>query len=133
MRVIKTSNDLKVVAISGTYVVTLGYNLPKTNCKGLRGFSIQRTDHTENNESRFLEGMKCFEDTDPGFPAGAQYSTKDQPIQGFQWADYAAKPGHTYTYTITALKGTPENLQPFQLTSVKITTEDTDFKKHDVY
>jgi hypothetical protein len=133
MRVIKDANDLKVVAISGTYVVTLGYNLPKAKCKGLLGFSIQRTDHTESNESRFLEGMKCFEETDPGFPSGAQYSTKDQPIQGFQWADYAAKPGHSYTYTITALKGTPLNLQPFESTSVKITTEDTDFKKHDVY
>jgi phosphatidylserine/phosphatidylglycerophosphate/cardiolipin synthase-like enzyme len=132
MRVVKSTNELKVVAISGTYVVTLGYNLPKNKCKGLLGFSIRRIDHTEG-ETRFLEGMKCFEETDPGFPAGAQYSTKDHPIQGFQWADYAAKPGHTYTYTVTALKGTPENLQPFDATSVKITTENTDFKSHDVY
>ncbi len=132
MRKTKDSTDLKVVAISGTYVVTLGFNLPKNLCNGLLGFSIHRVDHTEN-ESYYLEGMKCFQETDPGLPAGSLYSTKDHPIQGFQWADYSAKPGYDYTYTITALKGTPKKLVPFLSTSVDITTESPDAKKHNVY
>jgi len=132
MRVINDTTELKVVAISGTYVVTLGFNLPKTSCKGLLGFSIHRFDHTEN-ESWFLEGMKCFAETDPGFPAGSLYSTKDHPIQGFQWADYSAKPDHKYTYTITALKGQPTNLTEFLASSVIIETESPNAKKQDVY
>jgi phosphatidylserine/phosphatidylglycerophosphate/cardiolipin synthase-like enzyme len=132
MRVINDLTSLKVVAISGTYVVTLGFNLPEDLCNGLLGFSIHRVDHTEN-ESYYLEGMKCFKETDPGFPSGSLYSTKDHPIQGFQWADYSAKPGYNYTYTITALKGTPQKLVPYLSTSVDITTESPDEKKHNVY
>ena len=132
MRVINNATELKVVAISGTYVVTLGIHLPKTSCPGLLGFSIHRFDHTEN-ESYFLEGMKCFAETDPGFPAGSLYSTKDHPIQGFQWADYSAKPGHKYTYTVTALKGHPGNLTKFLETPVSIKTESPNAKKQDVY
>src|SRR5215213_3899496 len=132
MRVVNDDTDLKLVAIAGTYVVTLGFNLPEKKCEGLLGFSIHRFDHKEN-ESYFLEGMKCFEETDPGFPAGSLYSTKDQPIQGFQWADYSAKPGYKYTYTVTALKGEPANLIKFLATSIDITTESPNAKKHDVY
>lgn len=132
MRKINDNSDLKVFAIAGTYVVTLGWNLPEDQCEGLLGFSIHRTDHTEN-EAYFLEGMKCFTETDPGFPPGSLYSTKNQPVQGFQWADYSAKPKHNYTYIITALKGTPKKLTPFLKTKIKITTEETDENKHNVF
>jgi phosphatidylserine/phosphatidylglycerophosphate/cardiolipin synthase-like enzyme len=132
MRVVNNSNRLKVVAISGTYVVTLGFHLPLNKCKGLLGFSIHRIDHTEN-ESYYLEGMKCFAETDPGFPPGSTYSTADHPIQGFQWADYSAKPDHKYTYTVTALKGSPQELVAFVSTAVDVETEHPNMKKHDVY
>jgi phosphatidylserine/phosphatidylglycerophosphate/cardiolipin synthase-like enzyme len=100
--------------------------------QGLLGFSIHRVDHTEN-EAYYLVGMKAFAETDPGFPAGAEYSTKDHPIQSFQWADYTANPGHKYTYTITALKGRPASLTPHAVTKVDITTESPDGDTHDVY
>jgi hypothetical protein len=100
MRVTETNDGLKVHAVAGTYVVLLGFDLPEADCGGLLGFSIHRVDHTQN-EANFLEGMKAFAETDPGFPPGSQYSTKDHPIQSFQWADYTAKPGHKYTYTVT--------------------------------
>lgn len=132
MRVSKTTQGLKVNAIAGTYVVILGFNLPKTKCKGFLGFSIHRTDHTEN-ESYFLEAMKAFKETDPGLPSGSLYSTKDHPVQSFQWADYSAKPGHKYTYKVTALKGTPQNLIPFAATSVTVITESPETGDHDVY
>lgn len=132
MRVTNTNNGLKVYAVAGTYVVMLGFNLPETDCNGLLGFSIHRTDHTEN-EAYYLRAMKAFKETDPGFPPGALHSTKDHPIQSFQWADYSAKQGHAYTYTITALKGTPASLTPHAETTINITTESPETGDHDVY
>jgi len=132
MRVTKTNGGLKVHAVAGTYVVLLGFDLAEADCDGLLGFSIHRTDHTEN-EAFFLSAMKAFTETDPGFPAGSLYSTRDHPIQSFQWADYSAKPGHDYTYTITALKGTPANLTPHAQTVIDITTESPESGNHDVY
>ena len=121
-----------VHGIAGTYVVLLGFNLPEGECEGLLGFSIHRTDHTED-EAYFLEGMKAFAATDPGFPSGSSYSTDDHPIQSFQWADYTAKPGHRYTYRVAARKGTPAALTKFTEVSVTITTESPEGGDHDVY
>jgi phosphatidylserine/phosphatidylglycerophosphate/cardiolipin synthase-like enzyme len=132
MRITKTNNGLKVYTVAGTYVVLFGFNLDKAVCNNLLGFSIHRTDHTEN-EAFFLCGMKAFAETDPGFPSGSLYSTRDHPIQSFQWADYSAKPGHSYTYTITALKGTPVNLIPHAETAIKLTTESPESGNHDIY
>ena len=123
---------LSVHAIAGTYVVLLGFNMPEPECEGLLGFSIHRTDHTEN-EAYFLEAMKAFAETDPGFPPGSSYSTRDHPIQSFQWADYTAKPGHRYTYTVTARKGTPASLTTFAEVAVSITTESPENGDHDIY
>lgn len=132
MRVTKTNNGLKVHTMAGTYVVMFGFDLPETDCDGLLGFSIHRTDHTEN-EAGFLKAMKAFPETDPGFPAGSLYSTKSHPIQSFQWADYSAKPGHHYTYTITANKGTPVGLTPHAVMVTEITTEAPETGDHDIY
>jgi len=132
MRVTNIADGLKVHAIAGTYVVMLGFDLPQAECEGLLGFSIHRTDHTEN-EAGFLKAMKVFSETDPGFPAGSLYSTKDHPIQSFQWADYSAKPDHHYTYTITAQTGVPTNLTPHAVTVIDITTESPETGDHDVY
>ncbi len=132
MRKTKTTNGLKVNAIAGTYVVVLAFDLPENKCNGLLGFSIHRDD-PQDNDSGYLEGMKAFEETDPGYPAGSLYSSKDHPFQSFQWADYSAKPGYTYTYTITALKGSPRNLLPIAATAIKVTTESPESGNHDVY
>ncbi|HYN00067.1 MAG TPA: phospholipase D-like domain-containing protein, partial [Aestuariivirgaceae bacterium] len=132
MRVTKTNGGLKVHALAGSYVVLLGFDMPQADCDGLLGFSIHRVDHTEN-EAGFLTGMKAFAETDPGLPAGSQYSTREHPIQSFQWADYTAKPGHDYTYTITALKGRPTDLVAFAETAVRVRTESPEADTQDVY
>lgn len=132
MRKLIKSNGLTVSAIAGSYVVILGFDMIQDNCEGLLGFSIHRFDHNEN-ESYYMKGMKTFEETDPGFPSGSLYSTKDHPWQGFQWADYSAKPGHAYTYTITALKGRPSELIQFATTKLKITTESEENEVHNIY
>ena len=132
MRVTKTTNGLKVHATAGTYVVMLGFDFPEADCNGLLGFSIHRTDHTEN-EAGYLQAMKAFAETDPGFPAGSLYSTNDHPIQSFQWADYSAKPGHDYTYRITTKKGTPTNLTSHAVAVIDVTTETPAAGNQDVY
>ncbi|MGN6646848.1 MAG: phospholipase D-like domain-containing protein [Cytophaga sp.] len=131
MRTSKTNQRLKVNAIAGTYVVTLGFDYPKSQCAGLMGFSVLRTD--ENGTAKYLEGMKCFEETDPGFPAGALYPSNKQPFQLFQWADYSAEPGKKYKYTVRALKGTPKKLTVAAECSVTVTTECPEAGKQDVY
>lgn len=132
MRVINTSGPLRLRAIAGTYVVMLGFDMDEADCRGLLGFSIHRTSHDED-ESGYLTGMKCFAATDPGFAAGAQYSTHQHPVQSFQWADYSAKPGHRYTYRVTARTGTPEALTSFATAKVTITTEVEVGQTHDVH
>lgn len=132
MRVTRTSGGLKIHGVAGTYVVLLGFDLAEADCEGLLGFSIHRTDHTEN-EAYFLSGMKAFVETDPGFPAGSLYSTKDHPIQSFQWSDYSAKPGHDYSYVVTALKGSPPALLPHAQVVIDITTESPESGTHDIY
>jgi phosphatidylserine/phosphatidylglycerophosphate/cardiolipin synthase-like enzyme len=132
MRVTASNGGLKVHAVAGTYVVLLGFDLAEAGCENLLGFSIHRTDHTET-EAYFLSGMKAFAETDPGFPAGSLYSTKHHPIQSFQWSDYSAKPGHDYTYTVTALKGSPAALITHAQTAVDLTTESPESGNHDVY
>ena len=132
MRVTQTTNGLRVHAIAGTYVVLLGFDLPEAECGDLLGFSIHRQDLTEN-EAYYLSASKCFPSTDPGFPSGSSYSTRDHPIQSFQWADYSAKPEHDYIYTITAKKGTPQNLIDFASSVIHISTEHITADEHNVY
>src|SRR5262249_18333449 len=119
-------------AIAGTYVVLLGIDMKPADCAGLLGFAIHRTDHVEE-EAYWLKGTKTFKETDPGLPPGAQYSTREHPIQGFTWADYTAKPGYDYTYRVVALKGTPRALQPAGEVSVRIQTESPQGGTQDVY
>jgi phosphatidylserine/phosphatidylglycerophosphate/cardiolipin synthase-like enzyme len=90
---------------------------------GLLGFAIERTDLTEN-ERYYLKGIKTFAETDPGLPPGTLVSTAEQPVQGFLWGDYTAKPGHRYEYSIVPLKGSPKNLQPDGAVVVPVQTED---------
>jgi len=122
MRLSNTNEGLKVHAIAGTYDVMLGFDLPQADCNGLLGFAIHRTDHTEG-EAYYLTASKAFKETDPGFQSGAQISTRDHPIQSFQWADYTAKPNHVYTYKIIALKGSPARLVLSAETLVPVVTE----------
>lgn len=125
MRGKDTQGKLRLQVVAGTYVVMLGFDMDEADCDGLLGFSVHRTSHDED-EAGYITGMKCFAATDPGFAPGARYSTDEQPVQSFQWADYSAKPGHRYTYRVTARKGSPAALTRFATASVTLTTEQID-------
>jgi len=132
MRAKSQSGPLSVLAIAGSSVVLLGIDLEQASSAGLLGFAIERTDHAEN-EKYWLQGFKTFAATDQGLPAGTLYSTLEQPVQDFQWSDFTAKPQHSYTYRVIAIRGTPKNLQQTEEVSVDISTQDEDTGRHAIF
>jgi phosphatidylserine/phosphatidylglycerophosphate/cardiolipin synthase-like enzyme len=109
-------------AVAGTHVVFFGLDLAQAARPGFRGFAFQRADHTEG-DTVWLRGMKTFEKTEPHPASGETFSTRKQPVQSFQWADYSVKPNHKYTYTILALYGDPAKLEPRSQAEVSVATE----------
>lgn len=122
MRQRKRQGGLTVNAVAGTYVVFFGLDLAAGKRPGCRGFAFKRFDHSEG-DTIWLRGLKTFEQTEPHPAPGETFSTLHQPIQGFQWADYSAKPGTTYTYTVVALYGDPADLKQGIAVDVEISTE----------
>ncbi len=109
-------------AIAGTHVVFFGLDLAAGQRPGFRGFGFKRTDQTEE-DTVWLRGTKTFEKTEPHPAKGETFSTRQHPIQSFQWADYSVKPGHKYTYKIIALYDDPAHLKPKHEVTVRIATE----------
>ena len=132
MRNKEQKSDLSVQAIAGTHVVLLGMDLPEQKCPDLLGFALRREDHTEG-EKYWLSGYKTFASVEPSPPPGILYSTRQQPIQGFTWSDFSAKPEHDYTYEVFALRGTPASPQEAEKTAVKIRTESEHGRTHHVH
>jgi len=132
MRKRQTANGLTVNAIAGSYVVLLGLNITDALRHGLRGFAIKRTDHTEN-ESYWMSGTKVFESVEPHPAPGEQFSSRFHPFQSFQWADYTAKPGYNYTYTVVALYGEPTGLQERLSVDVTVSTEPIEGAEHTIH
>ena len=132
MRKRKKVGGLTINVVAGTHVVFFGLDVSAPKRKGLRGFAFMRHDHA-NGESIWLRGMKTFRETAPTPAPGSTFSTRDQPVQSFQWADYAVSPGQAYTYTIVALEGDPSRLVPRIETTVDITTEAEVGGKHSAF
>jgi phosphatidylserine/phosphatidylglycerophosphate/cardiolipin synthase-like enzyme len=130
MRATGADDGVEIQLIAGTYVVLIGMSVDADRVDGLLGFTIERTDHTEG-ERFFLFNSLLFERNDIG--ARSDYSTEANPVQAFVWGDYTAKPGHTYTYEVTARYGTPARLTDGPSATATVTTEDPDDGVHGVY
>ena len=91
MRRRKKHAGLTVNVVAGTHVVFFGLDLAAGKRAGCRGFGFKRFDHSEG-DTIWLQGLKTFRETEPHTAAGERFSTLRHPIQGFQWADYSAKP-----------------------------------------
>ncbi len=129
----KANNDgIKLLAVAGTHVVMLGWDMTEAKSRGVLGFAIQRRDY-EADELYWLRGMKTFALTDPGVGLDGLVSTREHPLQAFTWSDLTAKPGRKYRYRVVALKGTPDDLQEDAEVSVTITTEEEDLGTHEVW
>lgn len=131
MRKRVSKSGLTVNAIAGSYVVILGLNISDAKRKGLRGFAIKRTDKTED-ESYWMSGTKTFESVEPHPAPGGQYSSLLHPFQSFQWSDYSAKPGYSYTYTVVAMYGPVAALTRGVSVEVPVTTESVEGEEHTI-
>jgi phosphatidylserine/phosphatidylglycerophosphate/cardiolipin synthase-like enzyme len=129
MRKKKEDGKLTMQAVAGTHVVLLGWSMTKQDSHHVLGFAVHRRDHTES-EAYWLEGIKVFEETDPGTEKA---SLRSHPVQGYTWSDFTAKPGHDYTYRVVALKGQPSNLQEEDSIEIRIQTEQEDLGAHEVW
>src|SRR4249919_2749121 len=130
MRKKATSGALTAQAIAGTRVVILGMNVEPSARSKLMGFSIKRLDH-ESGEETYLPNFLLHEVNDKG--AKSDHSSRRNPVQAFQWSDYAAVPGHRYTYTIASMHGAPGALRPGDSVALEVKTEDPATGKHGVY
>jgi hypothetical protein len=118
-------SGLSLQLVAGTYVVLLGMSVDASQLDGLLGFCVERTDHTEADE-RTLENPLRFQGNAGG-------TSEQNPIQSFVWGDYAAKPEHTYTYTVTAMYGTPAQPTRGASARAQVTTESPDDGTHAVF
>lgn len=132
MRKREQKNGITVNAIAGTYVVFLGLDINANIKKGFRGFAIKRKDHADGEEV-WLRGLKTFEKTEPHPAPGETFPSLKHPIQGFQWADYSAKPGNKYTYTIACMYGDPADLEARKSITVTVQTEKETGPTHSVF
>jgi phosphatidylserine/phosphatidylglycerophosphate/cardiolipin synthase-like enzyme len=127
----KKTGFVTVRAISGTHVVFLAFDMQEAGAEGLLGFAIQRTDQTEQ-ETWWLKGNKTFPSIRPS--TGLEdASSHEHPFQAFQWADYAAKPDHRYTYRVVPMYGRPGALIEGDDTAITIETEPMEGTTHEVY
>lgn len=123
-----------MLAVAGTHVVVLGWDLPldRLRADGVLGFSIRRHRHRDG-ERTWLTGLKTFERVDPHPPPGLGRSSFLHPFQTFQWADWDAVPGETYTYRVVARAGVPGALTDVAAVDVTVTTERVDQGRHAVF
>lgn len=83
---------LTINVVAGNHVVFFGLDVVRSRRRRLRGFGFLRRDHG-TGETVWLRGIKTFEKTEPHPARGETFSTRDHPVQSFQWADYGVEPG----------------------------------------
>ncbi|MFH8251998.1 phospholipase D-like domain-containing protein [Microbacterium sp. B2969] len=132
MRRQETHDGITVQAIAGTHAVLLGFDVAGLDQLDALGFAIRRKDHADD-EQYYLRGMKVFPSVVPDPAPGQNYSLRRQPVQGFQWGDYTAKPGRTYTYRVALLHAPVAAPTIGAFVDVTVTTELEDDGVHGVW
>jgi phosphatidylserine/phosphatidylglycerophosphate/cardiolipin synthase-like enzyme len=130
MREQDSNGALTVRAIAGSHVVILGMSVRADARSGLMGFAIKRLDKA-SGEERALPNFLLLEVNDKG--ADSDHSSWLNPLQSFQWSDFDAIPGRAYTYTVTAMEGSPGALTPGDSVALEIETEGGDGAEHAVF
>lgn len=130
MRRKATSGTLTAQAIAGTRVVLLGMSVEAGAQSKLMGFAIKRLDHASGVEE-YLPNFLLLRQNEKG--AKSDHSSRSNPIQAFQWSDYGAQPGRTYTYTVTAMQGSAGRLRAGDSVTLEVSTEDNEKGKHAIY
>jgi phosphatidylserine/phosphatidylglycerophosphate/cardiolipin synthase-like enzyme len=134
MRDTATSDGLTALAVAGTNVVMLGWDMPAAQIRAqdVLGFAIGRQ-RASDHEVRWMQGMKTFASVEPNPAPGVPVSSFLHPFQTFQWADYSVSPGKTYTYTIVAKMGPAAALQDGSTVTLTVKTEPVDVGVHAIF
>jgi hypothetical protein len=134
MRDQASSDGLKALAVAGTNVVVLGWDLPAAQilAKKVLGFAIGRKRATDE-EFRWMTGLKTFESVEPHPAQGVPVTSRNHPFQTFQWADYSVSPGQTYTYQIVARLAPAAALTDGPSVTMTVTTERVDAGEHAIF
>lgn len=134
MRTRDTAQGLSALAIAGTYVVLIGWDMSEHDIRsqGVLGFAIRRH-RLRDDERIWLPGFKTFEAVDPHPAPGVPVSSHVHPLQTFQWSDYSAAPGEQYVYTVVAMGGAPGALVHGATVELAISTEPVDQGTHAIF
>ncbi len=128
------NNGLSALAVAGSYVVVLGWDMSKADidANDVLGFAIRRTRESDG-EVIWLGGLKTFASVELDPPPGHPVSSYYHPLQTFQWSDYSAEPGCGYTYEVVARGGSPANLTEVARVTLNVRTEPVDAGQHAVF
>lgn len=131
MRNRNTVSDLEVYGVAGTHTAVLSFDF-KTKPQGLLGFAIERKD-AATGVRHWLQGQKCFKSVIPDPVKGQKYPTHLHPIQSFMWKDFTLTPGQSYTFKITPVTGTPNQLIYGSPTELELSAEREWDGRHGVF
>jgi len=129
MRVRGEDAGLTVQVIAGTQVVLLGFDASKPLRRELLGFAVERTDLTTNTTEWLPNFLRFAANDRPDGPT----SSRENPLQAFQWGDYGVLPGQSLSYRILALRGAPGALERAAEVTVEVDTELADDGRHAIY
>src|SRR6186713_2390838 len=134
MRIRNKNDGLTALAVAGTYVVLLGWDMPEPAmlAQGVLGFAVRRL-RERDGERIWLSGMKTFQQVEPDPVPGEPVTSFLHPLQTFQWADYSASPDERYVYTVVAMSGQPGALVRGPEVDLAVTTERVDQGKHAIF
>lgn len=134
MRVSGQQGELTALAVAGSYVVLLGWDMPEQYilAGNILGFAIQRT-RKSDGEVIWLSGMKTFASVEPTPAPGVPVSSFKHPFQTFQWSDYSVSPNAEYRYQIVAMRGPAGALTPGDAVQLTVLTEPVDKGEHAIF
>lgn len=115
------NGDFSVRAIAGGRAIILGFDCREQAARGLLGFAVGR--RQPDGAVAWLRGFKFFAETLPDPKPGERRSTREHPVQDFQWGDYSCLPGETVNYVVLPLYGRPAALEPGPEISLRVTTQ----------
>jgi len=104
----RNNEAVSAVAIANNDVAQLGWAFSKPIDECL-GFAIYRIDSNTKKQVPLPAWV--------GFQGGSNdewkaHTTEEWPVQKFNWRDLTAERGHSYTYQIVPMVGTPGSLSP---------------------
>lgn len=130
MRVEK--DGISVHAIPGSHSVLFGFDATQAARDGLLGFALGRR-NLQDGKVAWTRGFKFFEETVPAPQPGERRSTREHPVQDFQWGDYSAQPATTTRYVVQAVYGAPAALTYGPEIDLEVTTANAADAVHGVY